>query len=341
MGKIVTGVLKPFAVVTWAGKNITAELSRYVGSITYVDVLDSDKVGTDTVTLTLNNNDGRFFDSWYPEQGDTLECGIGWYDDKGHRSSWIWGKFTIDDIRFQLNPNRVAIGANAKPVTRGQIDNAKNVVYENTSFINLAKEAAKETGLDVFISPSVTDVPFARVQQRDESKLALLGRYAKESTTPIAIKAQTLVVGEVNQDELTIDILNRDVLTNASFPVSARSKYDGIRVWYYDPVAQSYGEYSVGNVQDGAKIKELRYEDITTLEEAQAFANNYMATGSGDNSRQVAKGRITLVNTTVTVADTIRFINAGKLPDKWKPTTVSTSLTSGGWQSTVTIARQS
>ncbi|HIF6163817.1 TPA: phage late control D family protein [Vibrio parahaemolyticus] len=339
MGRIAGSLIKPFAIVKWAGKEISQELSDYVSALTYTDVLDSKKVGTDTVSMTLVNHDGRFYDAWFPEKGDTLECGIGWFDDDGKRNAWMWGKFTIDEIRFSLNPDKVSVGANAKPATRGKIDNETCEVYEQTSFVTLAEDIAKEVGVSILIAPDARDVAYARVQQRDESKMAMMGRLADENSIPMAFKGNQLVVGELNTSTLTLDIRNRDIVVNGSFPVSDRTKSDGIIVQFYDVVNDTAGEYRTGNTDEGAKIKTLTPDGVTSMEEAKSYADNYVATGSG-KSKQTATGRLTLVNATVTTADTIALTNAGKLPDKWKPTSVSTSLTSGGWTSTVTIQRR-
>ncbi|HBN6292621.1 phage late control D family protein [Vibrio parahaemolyticus] len=339
MGRIAGSLIKPFAIVKWAGKEISQELSDYVSALTYTDVLDSKKVGTDTVSMTLVNHDGRFYDAWFPEKGDTLECGIGWFDDDGKRNAWMWGKFTIDEIRFSLNPDKVNVGANAKPATRGKIDNETCEVYEQTSFVTLAEDIAKEVGVSILIAPDARDVAYTRVQQRDESKMAMMGRLADENSIPMAFKGNQLVVGELNTSTLTLDIRNRDIVVNGSFPVSDRTKSDGIIVQFYDVVNDTAGEYRTGNTDEGAKIKTLTPDGITSMEEAKSYADNYVATGSG-KSKQTATGRLTLMNATVTTADTIALTNAGKLPDKWKPTSVSTSLTSSGWTSTVTIQRR-
>lgn len=342
MGKLnVAGVISAYAIVNWAGKSVSEALSRYVVSLSYTDVLDSNKVGTDSVSLVLSNHDGRFFDAWYPQSGDTLECGIGWQDSNGDRHSWMWGKFTIDEVTFQLNPDRVSIGANAKPDVRGSIDNEENAAYENTSFVGLAERIAQEAGVQTLIAEDVQDIPYPRIQQRDESQTAMLSRTAKDNGIPVAFKGNMLVVGQINGSTIDIDIANRDVVTGASFPVSKRSKYDGVRVMYYDQLSNNGGEFEVGTMSDGAKVKYLYPPEVTTAEEAKRYAENYMATGSGDGTKQTAAGRLTLINTTVTTADIINLINAGQLPATWKPTTVSTSLTSKGWSSTVSIARQS
>ncbi|EHJ9983652.1 hypothetical protein C4G53_RS12725 [Vibrio parahaemolyticus] len=340
MGKIVDGLIKPFAIVKWAGKEISQELSDYVSALTYTDVLDSKKVGTDTVSMTLANNDGRFYDAWFPEKGDTLECGVGWFDEEGKRNTWMWGAFTIDEVRFNLNPDKVNIGANAKPAVRGKIDNETCEVYEQTSFVTLAEDIASEVGVSILIAPDARDVAYTRVQQRDESKIAMMSRLASENSVPVAFKGNQLVVGELNSSTLTLDIRHRDVVVNGSLPVSDRTKSDGIIVYFYDPVSDTAGEYRVGNTGTGAKIKTFNPDGVTSVEEAKSYADNYIATGSGKKGKQLATGRLTLVNTTVTTADMIALTSAGKLPDKWKPTTVSTSLTSGGWTSTVTIERR-
>ncbi|ETZ11024.1 hypothetical protein AJ90_19625 [Vibrio parahaemolyticus M0605] len=339
MGKIVGGLIKPFAIVKWAGKEISQELSDYVSALTYTDVLDSKKVGTDTVSMTLANNDGRFYDAWFPEKGDTLECGVGWFDEDGKRNTWMWGAFTIDEVRFNLNPDKVNIGANAKPAVRGKIDNETCEVYEQTSFVTLAEDIASEVGVSILIAPDARNVAYTRVQQRDESKMAMMSRLASENSIPVAFKGNQLVVGELSTSTLTLDIRNRDVVVNGSFPVSDRTKSDGIVVYFYDPINNEGGEYRSGNTDEGAKVKTFNPDGVTSMEEAKNYADNYIATGSG-KGKQTATGRLTLVNATVTTADTIALTSAGKLPDKWKPTTVSTSLTSGGWTSTVTIERR-
>lgn len=339
MGRIAGNLIKPFAIVKWAGKEISQALSDYVSALTYTDVLDSKKVGTDTVSMTLVNHDGQFYDAWFPEKGDTLECGIGWFDDDGKRNTWMWGKFIIDEIRFSLNPDKVNIGANAKPVARGKIDNETSEVYEQTSFVTLAEDIAKDVGVSVLIAPDARDVTYARVQQRDESKMAMMGRLADENSIPVAFKGNQLVVGELNTSTLTLDIRNRDIVINASLPVSDRTKSDGIIVQFYDVLNNTAGEYRTGNTDEGAKIKTLTPDGVTSMEEAKNYADNYVATGSG-KGKQTTTGRLTLVNATVTTADMIALTSAGKLPNKWKPTSVSTSLTTSGWTSTVTIERR-
>ncbi|EOW2077600.1 phage late control D family protein [Vibrio mimicus] len=342
MGKLnASGVISAYAIVNWAGKSVSQALSRYVASLSYTDVLDSNKVGTDSVSLTLSNHDGRFFDAWYPESGDSLECGIGWQDSGGNRHSWMWGKFTIDEVKFQIGPDRVLIEANAKPAVRGSIDNEESVVYEDTSFVGLAERIAEEAGIQTLIADDLQDVPYMRIQQRDESKSAMLSRIAKDNGIPVAFKGSKLVVGQINSSTIDIDIVNRDVVIGALLPISKRSQYDGVRVMYFDQLSNHGGEFEVGTMSNGAKVKYLYPPEVTTAEEAKRYAENYMATGSGDGTKQAATGRLTLVNTTVTTADVINLINAGKLPTKWKPTTVSTSLTAKGWSSTVSITRQS
>ena len=338
MGKLVDALIKPFAIVKWSGKEVSRELSGYVGSLTFTDVLDSEKVGTDTVSLSLNNDDGRFYDAWFPEQGDSLECGIGWYDDNGSKQQWIWGTFTIDSITFIVGQNKVNIGANAKPPERGDIDNEQSSeVHEQTSFVTLAEDVAKKVGVQTFLAPELSDVTYPRVQQRDESQLAMLGRLANENSIPVAFKSNKLVIGEINQSTLTLDIKSRDHLQSATFPISDRAKYDGVIIDYFDPLANEGGQYVLGNTGDGAKVRRLYEDSVTSMDEAAAFANNFMTKGG---SKQTVKGRITVVNATVTTADIIKLTNAGQLPSTWKPTSVSTSLTSTGWQSSITVTRQ-
>ena len=150
------------------------------------------------------------------------------------------------------------------------------------------------------------------------------------------------MVGELNDSTLTLDIRQRDTLTGGTLPVSSRTKNNGVVVVFYDPVNQVAGEYRAGNTGTGEKVKTLYPDGVSSMEEARVYADNYLASGSeSTRSNQHAKGRLTLVNTTVTTADVIQLVSVGQLPETWKPVSVSTALTGKGWISTVTIQRKS
>lgn len=343
MGITATGLIRPFAILHWAGKDVTAELSRYVKSMTYTDVMESKQTGTDTLSLTLFNKDRRFCNAWYPTKGDTLKPGIGWLDEQGQRHEWLWGEFSIDEVSFKIGPDDVMVGANAKPpvAERGFIDNEQCLVQENVTLERVAQSWAKDSGLSFIKAPNTPDFRFDRIEQRDESTPAFLTRLSEQTSVPMAIKGKNLVMGSFESDVIQIDTLNRSVLSSLNLPDSARSKYVAVEVNGYDQQAQKLFSYRAGDATaTGDRVKVLHnIDNVKSMADARAYAESYLQNGA--DGKQGAKGRMSVVNTMLTTAHLIEFLNLGKVPNRWKPTTVTTSISGRSWTASAQLSRAS
>ncbi len=341
MGLIATGLIRPFAILHWAGKDVTAELSAYVKSMTYTDVMESKQTGTDTLSLTLFNQDRRFCDAWYPTKGDTLKPGIGWLDESGQRHEWLWGEFSIDEVSFKLGPDDVIVGANAKPPTteRGFIDNEQCLVQENVTFERVAQSWAKDSGLSFIKAPNTPDFHFDRIEQRDESTPAFLTRLSEQTSVPMAIKGKNLVMGNLETEVIQIDTLNRSVLSSLNLPDSSRSKYVAVEVEGYDQQSNKLFNYRAGDATaTGDRVKILHnIDNVKSMADARAYAESYLQNGA--DGQQGAKGRLSVVNTMLTTAHLIEFLNLGKVPSRWKPTTVTTSISGRSWTASAQLSR--
>ncbi len=341
MGVIATGLIRPFAILHWAGKDVTAELSKFVKSMTYTDVMESKQTGTDTLSLTLFNQDRRFCDAWYPTKGDTLKPGIGWLDEQGQRHEWLWGEFSIDEVTFKVGPDDVIVGANAKPpvTQRGAIDNQQCQVQENVTFEHVAQSWAEDSGLSFIKAPNTPDFHFKRIEQRDESMPAFLTRLSEQTSVPMAIKGKNLVMGSFESEVIEIDTLNRSVLSSLNLPDSSRSKYVAVEVEGYDQQAKQLFSYRAGDTTaTGDRVKILRnIDNVKSIADARAYAESYLQNGA--DGKQGAKGRMSVVNTMLTTAHLIEFLNLGKVPSRWKPTTVTTSISGRSWTTSAQLAR--
>ncbi len=341
MGLIATGIIRPFAILHWAGKDVTAGLSAYVKSMTYTDVMESKQTGTDTLSLTLFNQDRRFCNAWYPTKGDTLKPGIGWLDESGQRHEWLWGEFSIDEVGFKLGPDDVIVGANAKPPTteRGFIDNEQCLVQENVTLERVAQSWAKDSGLSFIKAPNTPDFHFDRIEQRDESTPAFLTRLSEQTSVPMAIKGKNLVMGNLESDVIQIDTLNRSILSSLNLPDSSRSKYVAVEVQGFDQQENKLFNYRAGDATaTGDRVKILRnIDNVKSMADARAYAESYLQNGA--DGQQGAKGRMSVVNTMLTTAHLIEFLNLGKVPNRWKPTTVTTSISGNSWTASAQLAR--
>ena len=347
MGEVIAtkalGVIKPYAILNWSGRDVSEELSPFVKSLSYTDIIESDKTGADMLSLTLVNKDSIFNEAWFPQEGDVLKPGIGWKDDQGNNYQWLFGEFTIDDITFKLSPDEVTIGASAKPKNRGKLENIKSQKFENIKFTALMKQIASGCELDYVEGNIQNDFSFKSTQQRNESTQAYLERIVNETTIPVSIKSNKLVVGEFEDSVLEIDLRRRDVITNAVLPMSKRGTYSAVEIEYFDQVSQETFVYRAGDASlSGDKVKKLyNISNVNSINEARQYAESYLQDGDKKQStRQNASGRLNLINTVARAGQSIRLLNSGKIANNWKATTVNTSISGERWSTNIQMKRK-
>ncbi|PKF50914.1 hypothetical protein AT251_07800 [Enterovibrio nigricans] len=311
-------------------------------SLSYTDIIESDSTGTDMLSLTLVNKDGIFNEDWFPQEGDELKPGISWKDDQGNEYQWLFGKFTIDEVTFKLSPDEVTIGASAKPIERGKLENVQSKKFENITFTALMKQLASECGLGYVQGIVSNDFLFESTQQRNESAQAYIDRLVNETNIPVSIKSNKLVVGEFEDSVLEIDLRNRDVITNAVLPMSKRGTFSAVEIEYYDQLSQETVVYRAGDASlSGDKVKKLyNISNINSIDAARQYAESYLQDGDKKQSiRQNASGRLNLINTVARAGQTIRLLNSGKIANQWKATTVNTSITGDRWSTNIQMKR--
>ncbi len=335
----VMSLVQPYAILKWAGRNVSQELSKYVQSMSYTDSLDSEQSATDELTLSLVNNDGRFFDAWKPSEGETLEAGIGWVDaSSGERHQWIFGLFIIDGLSFGLGPDKVAIKASAKTKHRGKIDNVVSRTFKDTKLSGVTSAIASDMGVPVVFG-EFEDCKVPALQQRGESTDAFLKRLVDNTLTPINIKDNRLIVGNIKQPELVLDARNRDVVISGTLPESSKSTFSGITVQGYDPIKQEVFEYTAGDPNPNGKVQKLyNIDNINSIEDAKRYASSYLNT-SGGKSKQKARGQLMVVNTCARAGQIVTLQNLGKVHPRWRIERITTSISKQRWTASLEVSR--
>lgn len=158
-------VAKPNYKVLYNGVNITADISRYMLSITYTDKVAGE---SDEVEIKLEDVDAQWQNSWYPEKGaklnvtiENLKCGI----------------FEIDEIELSGPPDEVSIRGMATGVTNS-LRTKKSDAHENKTLKQIAEKVAQKNNLT--IQGEVPDITIGRATQNKETDLAFLKRISKQ-----------------------------------------------------------------------------------------------------------------------------------------------------------------
>lgn len=137
-------VPEPNFKVLYNGKNITADISKYMLSITYND---KTKGESDEVEIELEDVDALWQNAWYPEKGANLDVTMG---------DLRCGIFQIDEIEVKGPPSTVLIRGMATGITNS-LRTKKSDAHENKTIRQIAQKVAQNNELTLIDSTKKTN----------------------------------------------------------------------------------------------------------------------------------------------------------------------------------------
>lgn len=156
--------------LAYNGKAITADIAPFVLGITYTDHLSGE---SDELDVELEDSDGRWLDSWYPDKGAALTLALGYL---GTPLVSV-GRFDIDEVGYQAPPSTVRIRALATGVQQA-VRTRKGRAYEKTTLAAIAQRVAKAHKMTLV--GKIEAIAIDRATQYHETDLAFLARLAGE-----------------------------------------------------------------------------------------------------------------------------------------------------------------
>lgn len=219
-------VIKPYMKVLYNGVNITADITKYLLSLTYSDKVEGE---SDEVTMKLEDVDGRWRDAWYPEKGAKLDVTIGY---PGNLLSC--GVFEIDQLDFDGPPDTVTIKGLAAAIT-GTLRTIRSDAHEGKTLRQIAVKVAQRNGLTVL--GTIPDVRFERVTQNRETDLSFLKRISKEYGCLFSVRGTSLVFTTIYELEAATAATIIDRLDVARYNIKdvSTKTYKEAEVRYHNP----------------------------------------------------------------------------------------------------------
>jgi phage protein D len=275
---------QPQFKLVYGQKDVTTELSPFILSITYTDVLAGE---SDELEVNIEDRDQRWKNGWFPGKGDSLALSIGYH---GSPLAAIGG-FSIDEIEFNGTPDTVSIRALAAGVAAA-LRTINTTAYETKTLKTIAEEIAGKHGLVLIGAGSNTGKSYARITQNKETDLAFLNRLGAAEGVIFSIKNGALVWHD--QAELdaakVITVINRSAMTSFTFRAKTATTYKACQVSYHDPKTKSLKTYTdaAAGVPSGDTLKIV--ERCESLEQATAKAKAALR----DNNGKQVEGSILL-----------------------------------------------
>lgn len=160
---------RPRFTVSFAGKDITADVTQDIISLEYSDYIDGQ---SDEISIELFNKDRKWCSVWYPEKGDNLQVGIGYEN----------GDFVnypvceLDTLEYAFMPDTVRLRGLTTGVSKS-VRTRKGKLYTNTTLADIAREVAKRNKLAV--TGTIVSIKIDKVSQYNERDLEFLLRLSK------------------------------------------------------------------------------------------------------------------------------------------------------------------
>ena len=229
-------------------KDISSELAGYLISVTYTDFLSGQ---ADELAIELENIDGRWYNEWYPGQGDELTFELGW---SGEERRQI-GVFEIDEIDFQFSPSTVTIRAQSvgiKNSVRTKIVRA----YEKMTLDKVAKQIAARQSLTLV--GAIEPIALDRLTQQ-ESDIEFLKKLADEYDYAFKIDGHKLVFHPISELSLlpSIATIKLTDIENGNIRDQIKQIPKAVEIKSHNPASNKIVVYDVKNEGMTAKASSL------------------------------------------------------------------------------------
>jgi phage protein D len=176
----------PQWILTYAGVDITADITSMVREVIYDDHLDD---AAAALEIVLEDHQKLWQGPWYPSQGDLIELRIGYQG----ASLLPCGEFQVDELELSGPPDVFTIRGLAAWITPA-MRTPYSIGYEQQTLSDIAAAVAAKYNLIMIDNTTNTlDVTFQRLTQSQETDLAFLRRIALENGYNFSVRGSQIV----------------------------------------------------------------------------------------------------------------------------------------------------
>lgn len=219
----------------------------------------------DEVQIALHNRDGQWSGGSCPKKGAGITATLICHDweKAGQTLSLPCGQFKVDEVEFSGPPDKISIKAVSASLTGGLRDSNRTRAWENTTFQAVAGQIAGEHGLALYYDGDAH--PLRRLDQRNESDLAMIYRLAHERAMNCKVHDGRLILFDAEKAEAQGAMLSIPKSKNMYSPIrysfrdsSAGTRYTKAEVAYTDPgTGRTHTGTAAASVGDGEGSKGL------------------------------------------------------------------------------------
>lgn len=262
---------KSYLELTYNGVDATDEF--YSESFEYSDVASGE---ADTISLTVNNQTGKWFNGFMPQDGDYIDakiCVENWIQDGDNRNVSC-GQFALDSFKASGYPSVVSLNGISTPIRSDFNVTAKNRIFSNTTVKSILTGICGEAGIELVYEAS--DYSVEETEQAGDTDMTFAFELCANHNLAMKIYNNKLVVYDQTDYELKDAAYDIDAadMSDYSYSNMKAQLYDGVEIQYTNPDSDdtlTY-EYSVPGTEGRRKL--FINEQVETYREAEIRAKS-------------------------------------------------------------------
>ncbi|GAB7080838.1 phage late control D family protein [Megalodesulfovibrio paquesii] len=322
--------------------DVSQDVAPYCLSVTYTDNAHGQ---ADDLQLEFEDRDHAWAMGWMPDKGDRLRAAIqcrNWFAD-GDSLELACGSFTIDQIDLSGPPDVVRVRAVSAAVDTPLRREAKSRAWEHASLKTVAGDLATEHGLALHYEGD--ECAFVRLDQRQESDLALIKRVAERQGLTVKVCEDRLVIRSAKEADAQPPSLAiaRGVTAVSRFQFSTQSSetYGDASCDYWEPEEKALK--SAGCAPERAETdKQVGHTlKINTRVESQAEAERVAANELRQANQKEWTGSLDLMGDPRLYAGLVVQVQGwGRFDGAWMVETATHTLNrSAGYTTSISIRK--
>lgn len=239
--------------ILYDNKNITADISRYLLSLTYTDKVAGE---ADTLELELEDADNLWQNEWFPTLGATLSAEI----NNGERLLPC-GSFYLDEVAFNADhAGDVVSLRGVSAFFSKKLRTKHSKAHENKTLGEIARTVAQKHGFTVM--GEIANFPIGRVTQNRKGDLSFLQDLANEYGYIFSVKNNLMVFTDITKLEGASTVMSIDKSECISVNIKDKTSetYKRANVNFHNPSTKENIRYSSSDDDetDSADTMEIR-----------------------------------------------------------------------------------
>lgn len=316
-------ILKPIVIITYEGKDVSADFAPILRGVTFKDTLDG-KAGE--AEISLSNARGYFLSEWYPEVDHTISLQMG-YEGGALIDG---GKFWVDEVSLAGSSSGSDCNIRALSLKSSNLNApTKKKYHAARSISDIVFEIAGNLGCQV-----AGDTSGEWSGMQNEPDLAFLNRVAHETGRILKVEGERLVFYKVEAlgDIGALQIKASDVRSYSIKDVAAgRISKCTVRWWDAKAKREISGSHSTG-IKGGGEIE--KWEEVKTASEARTKAKD-MTT---DRNKSGLTFSIEMVgDPRLRAGVSVDMVGFGRFDKTYYISKATHSFASGGYTTSVTL----